>query len=184
MPRYRGPVSRHDRPDAWRPADRPLRTVRSTAAALVCVVAAAIGHHFAGGALPAEAVVSVFAASAAIAWVLSARRLAATQLLGLLVLCQVAVHLAASEGDMAMGAAMMSAHVAATAVSVLVLARGEAFVWGLAERLALRVAPLLHVGHELPVATTGPVSTAAPRSRRDVHLAHSRWLRGPPVSLA
>ncbi|MFC5678632.1 hypothetical protein [Aeromicrobium endophyticum] len=177
-------MSRDDRPDAWRPADRPLRALRSTAAALVCVVAAAIGHHSAGGALPAGAVVSVFAGSALVAWLLSARRVTATQLLGLLVLCQVAVHLGASSGEMTMGAAMMGAHLAATAVSVLALARGEAFVWSLAERLALRVAPLLHAVHELPVVVAGPVSTAAPRSRRDVHLAHSRWLRGPPVSPA
>jgi hypothetical protein len=158
--------------------------LRSTAAALVCVVAAALGHHSAGGALPPGAVVSVFAGSAAVAWLLSARRLTATQLLGLLVLCQVVVHLGASDGEMTMGATMVGAHVAATAVSVLALARGEAFVWSLAERLALRVAPLLQVVRELPVLTDGPVPNATPRSRRDVHLAHSRWLRGPPVSLA
>jgi hypothetical protein len=130
------------------------------------------------------AVMAVFAGSAAVAWLLSARRLTATQLLGLLVLCQVVVHLGAAEGDMTMGASMVAAHVVATAVSVLALARGEAFVWTLAERLALRVAPLLHANRELPVVAAGPVSTAAPRSRRDVRLAHSRWLRGPPVSLA
>ena len=150
----------------------------------MCVVAAAVGHHSAGGALPATAVMSVFAGSAGIAWLLSSRRLTPTQLLGLLVLCQVAVHLGASDGEMTMGAAMMTAHVAATAVSVLVLARGEAFVWNLAEHLALRVVPLLQVVRELPVLTDGPVPTAAPCSRHDVRLAHSRWLRGPPVSPA
>ena len=177
-------MSRDDRSDAWRPADRPLRALRSTAAALVCVLAAAVGHHSAGGALPPGAVVSVFVGSAVVAWLLSARRLTATQLLGLLVLCQVAVHLGASDGEMTMGAAMMAAHLAATAVSVQALARGEAFVWSLAEHLALRVAPLLQAAHVVPVALSGPVSTSTPRSRRDVHLAHSRWLRGPPVSLA
>ena len=161
-----------------------MRALRSTAAALVCVVAAAIGHHSAGGALPPGAVVSVFAGSALVAWSLSARRLTARQLLGLLVLCQVVVHLGAADGEMTMGATMLAAHLMATAVSVLVLARGEAFVWGLAERLGLRVAPLLHVVVELPILTNGAVPTAAPRSRRDVRLAHSRWLRGPPVSPA
>jgi hypothetical protein len=177
-------VSRDDRSDAWRPADRPLRALRSTAAALVCVVAAAVGHQSAGGALPAGAVVSVFAGSATVAWLLSARRLTATQLLGLLVLCQVAVHLGATDGDMAMGTSMVAAHVTATVLSVLLLARGEAFVWALADRLALRVAPLLHATHQVPVVPTGPVPDAVPRTRRDVRLAHSRWLRGPPVSLA
>jgi hypothetical protein len=177
-------VRRADRPDAWRPADRPVRALRSTAAALVCVVAAAAGHHAAGGALPPAAVVSAFAGSAVVAWLLSARRLTAAQLLGLLVLCQVVVHLGASDGEMTMGAAMTAAHVGATAVSVLVLARGEAFVWGLAERLGLRAVPLLHAAPALPVVLPGPVSTATPRSLRDVHLAHSRWLRGPPVGIA
>lgn len=133
--------------------------------------------------MPAVAVLSVFAGSAAIAWLLSARRVTPSQLLGLLVLCQVVVHLGASQGDMVMGGAMIAAHVAATAVSVLALARGEALVWRLAERLVLRAVPLLRA-----VAATAAnrriAAVTRTRSRRDVRLAHSRSLRGPPVSPA
>ncbi|KAA1376222.1 hypothetical protein [Aeromicrobium fastidiosum] len=175
-------MSHTDRPDAWRPADRPLRLARSLAAALACVTAAAVGHVSAGGTMPAVTVVSAFVGSAAVAWLLSARRVTSSQLLGLLVLCQVVVHLGASAHEMTMGPGMVGAHLAATAASVLVLSRGEAFVWQLAERLALRVTPLLRVVL-VPPTRPRPVAVVALRARHDVRLAHSLWLRGPPVSL-
>jgi hypothetical protein len=127
----------------------------------------------------AVAVVTAFGGAAAIAWLLSARRVTPGQMVGLLVLCQVGVHLGCSTGDMTMSVAMIAGHVAATAVSVLALARGEAFVWQLAKRLGLRVAaPLVPVAPipfwrpATPVARTG--------SLQDVRLVHSRIERGPP----
>ncbi len=171
-----------DRLDALRPGDRPLRLVRSVAAALVCVTAAAVGHHSAGGALPSGAVLAAFAGSAAVAYLLSARRLTPSQLLGLLLLCQVGVHLGASTGEMTMGAGMVAAHLAATAVSVVALSSGESFVWSVAERLALRIAPLLRIRTLVPSVRLLP-AVAVTRVRHDVSSAHSRPLRGPPVSL-
>jgi hypothetical protein len=173
-------VTRADRPAAWRPAGAPLRLVRSVAAALVCVTAAALGHHTAGGMMPPVAVLSVFAGSALVAWLLSARRVTATQIVGLLVLCQLVVHFGASDGEMTMGAAMIAAHLAATTVSVVVLARGEALVWRLADRLVLRAVPLLTALPVVPPARRVQTVTRI-RSRRDVRLTHSRVLRGPPV---
>ena len=172
-----------DRVDALRPGGRPLRAVRSVAAALVCVTAAAVGHHSAGGALPSGAVLAAFTGTAVVAWLLSARRITPTQLLGLLVLCQVGVHLATSTSEMAMGAQMVVAHVGATVVSVVLLARGERFVWRLAERLALRVAPLLRLASVVPSSRPSP-AVVVPRTRHDLLLAHARWLRGPPVGPA
>jgi hypothetical protein len=80
---------------------------------------------------------------------------------------------------MRMSASMLIAHAAATAASALLLARGEAFVWQLAERLGLRVAP--H-GFELaPIPSWRPLPPViTKRSLRDVRLAHSRAERGPP----
>lgn len=170
-------------PDAMRPAGRPVRFARSLAVALVCVLAASGGHVTAGGALPAVAVLSVFAASATIAWMLSVRRVTPGQLVGLLLLCQSAVHLTASGDEMTMGAGMLAGHLAATAVSAIVLARGERFVWQLAERLGLRLAPLLHV----TAPFTGgrpPAPVRSLRVLRDVCLTYSRSLRGPPVGTA
>jgi hypothetical protein len=170
------------RPAAPQPGGRALRAARSVTAALVCVTAAAVGHRVGGGTLPAGAVVSAALGSGAIAWALSSRRITSTQLLGLLVLCQAGVHLAAAPGDTAMGPAMICAHVVATAISVAVLARGEWFVWQLSERLALRVAPLLR-GAGVVVARRPLPPLVVPPRLHDVRLAHSRWLRGPPVGL-
>jgi hypothetical protein len=165
---------------ALRPLDASVRAVRSVAAALVCVLAAALGHHAAGGPLPVGAVVTVFAGAAGVAWLLSARRVAPGQVVGLLLLCQVGVHLAATGEEMTMGAAMIGAHVLATAVSAVVLAHGERLVWQLAERLglapvAVRILPVA------PARGRTPVEVTDVRSLRDVRLTHSRVLRGPPV---
>jgi hypothetical protein len=156
--------------------------VRSTAAALACVAAAATGHAAAGGTIGAAGVVTAFGGAAAIAWLLSARRVTPGQMVGLLMLCQVVVHLGCSTGDMTMSVAMIAGHVAATAVSVLALARGEAFVWQLAERLGLRAAaPVVPAA---PIPFWRPVTPVArTRSLRDVRLAHSRIERGPPSGI-
>lgn len=133
--------------------------------------------------MPAPAVLGAFAGSAVVAWLLSARRVTPSQLLGLLVLCQVVVHLGAATDHMTMGTAMIVAHVVATVVSVVALARGEAFVWRLAQRLGLRAVPLLRRRSPVPRAARQPATVGATRVRHDVHLAFSRSSRGPPVSI-
>ncbi len=156
-----------------------MRLVRSTAAALACVATAATGHASAGGTIGSTAVIATFGGAAAIAWLLSARRVTPGQLVGLLILCQVCVHLGCTTGEMRMSASMLIAHAAATAISALLLARGEAFVWQLAERLGLRVAP--HGFDLAPIPSWRPLApVVATRSLHDVRLAHSRVERGPP----
>lgn len=132
--------------------------------------------------MPATAAVAVFAGTAPIVWFLSSRRITPGQLIGLLVLCQTAVHLGAPHADMSMGPSMIAGHLAATALSALVLARGERFVWHLAQRLGLRLAPLLDVVLPVPSVRRLP-AVVVPRSLRDIRLSHSRSLRGPPVGL-
>jgi hypothetical protein len=167
---------------ALRPAAGSVRLVRSTAAALACVATAAVGHASAGGTIGASAVVATAAGAATIAWLLAARRLTPGQLVGLLILCQVCVHLGCSAGDMQMSATMLAAHALATAASALLLARGEAFVWQLAERLGLRVDP--HRFEVAAIPSWRPLpAVVAPRSLQDVRLAHSRVERGPPNGL-
>ena len=168
-----------DRAGALSPAGRPMRLVRSVAAALACVLTAALGHHTAGGQLSAPAVLAVFAGGTAITWLVSSRQVTMGQILGLLVLCQVSVHWAGSDTAMTMDAQMLASHVAATLISALALSRGERFVWGLAERLGLRAMPILRTAMVVP-SLRPLVPVVAPRSRHDVLLAHSRSLRGPP----
>ncbi len=166
-----------------RPGDGVIRLVRSAAVALVCTVTAAFAHLSAGGVIPASAVTILFVAAWVVAWLVSGRRVAAGQLVGLLVLCQIGVHLVCSMESMQMSATMLGTHAAATALSALVLARGEAFVWRVAEQLGLRLRP--HLLRFVPVPARVEVApVAVTRSRLDVRLAYSRALRGPPVSVA
>ncbi len=154
--------------------------VRSVAAAVVCVLVAAIGHTAAAGSLAPSAVVVVFAGSCGVAWMLSARRVTTGQVVGLLVLCQVGVHLAAPHGDMSMGPSMLLGHALATVASAAALARGERFAWALAERLGLRAAPLLRPA-VVPVRQRPALPVVGLHVRHDVTLTHSLWSRGPPV---
>jgi hypothetical protein len=175
-------MSALDRSGVMRPLDRSVRLVRSIAAALVCVVAASAGHLSGGGAMPAVAAAAVFAGAVPVAWFLSSRRITPGQMIGLLVLCQVGVHLGAPHADMSMGPAMLVGHVVATLASAAVLARGEHFVWELARLLRLRLAPLLHL--LVPVPSMRPLlAVVAPRPMHDARLTYSRSLRGPPVGL-
>jgi hypothetical protein len=164
---------------ALRPAARSVRIVRSTAAALACVATAAAGHASAGGTIGSAAVLTTFAGAAAISWLLTARRVTPGQLVGLLIRSQVWVHIGCSTGEMSMTASMIVAHAAATVASAWTLARGEAFVWQLADRLGLRAG-----AHGFEVALVPSWRPAPPvlatRSRHDVRLAHSRAERGPP----
>lgn len=162
-----------------RAGDRAVRLVRSVGAALVCTVTAAIGHLAGGGRVPAPAAAACFAGAGVVAWLLSSRRITPGQLVGLLVLCQVCVHLGCSASDMTMSAAMIAMHVLATTVSATVLARGESFVWQLAERLGLRALTAAVAAEPIPCwSLSVPVVTT--RTRHDVRLAHSRSQRGPP----
>ncbi|MDR7086868.1 hypothetical protein J2X11_001707 [Aeromicrobium panaciterrae] len=165
--------------DAMRPAVGSLRLVRSLVIALLCTATAAIAHLSAGGIVPGFAVVTLFLGAGAVSWVVSSRRVTTGQMVGLLVLCQICVHLGCSMGSMNMSALMATTHIAATAVSALALARGEAFVWRVAARLGLRLRP--HVLGFVPVPSRVElVPVTVTRSRHDVRLAHSRALRGPP----
>lgn len=165
--------------DALRPAGGPVRAVRAIAVALVCTLAAALGHVSAGGEIPAAALITVAGGAASVAWLLASRRVTPGQLVGLLLLCQIGMHLGFSSGEMTMSVAMIAGHVAATAVSAFALACGEAFVWQLAERLGLRVVP--HTLRTVPVPYWRPLSPVVEtRSLHDVRLAHSRVERGPP----
>lgn len=68
-------------------------------------------------------------------WGLTARRLGAGPLLGLLILAQAAVHLACTSGDASAGSAMVVGHLVGTAVSLVVLMWGERALLAVADRV-------------------------------------------------
>ncbi len=148
-------------------------------AALVCTVTAALGHLAGGGVMPSDTALIAFGGAAVISWSLSRRRLTVGQLAGLLVLCQLCVHFGST--SMNMSALMLATHVAATTASAVLLAKGEAFVWQVAERFGLRAVPALsRIRQPAPACSTALVHRI--RSLSDVFLAHSRVVRGPPVA--
>lgn len=162
-----------------------MRAARSVAAALVCVAVAAAGHTLAGGSVSAPVLAGVFVGASGLTWCLAARRVTASQCIGLLLLVQAVVHVSCawSSDEMSMGPGMIAAHVAATALSATVMARGETFLWLLAERIGLRALPLL-------LARTGIVGwpvrspVAHGHARHDATLVHTHGERGPPVAFA
>ncbi|GAA3532643.1 hypothetical protein GCM10022234_31980 [Aeromicrobium panaciterrae] len=162
-----------------RPGHGVIRLARSAAVALVCSVTAAVAHLSAGGEIPASSFTILFAGASVVAWLASVRRVTPGQLVGLLLLCQVCVHLGCSMGSMEMSVAMLATHVVATAASAAIMTRGESFVWTVAERLGLRLLPGPAVVEAVPGAAV-PMPVSLPRSLKDVRLVHSRVLRGPP----
>lgn len=150
-------------------------------------MAAFAAHTMSGGVAAPTTVAVTFVVAGAIAWCIAGVRLTNLQLIGLLVLCQVGVHAASMATATApigsMGGPMLLTHLAATAISLLALSRGESFVWDVADRLALRPLRLI-----LRRATTPPehstiVSIPATRPRR-VHATCVTPVRGPPTGLA
>ncbi len=162
------------------PTARLMRLVRAAAAGVVCVVTATGAHVGLGGHADALVTAVVLAGAAATAYGLGGRRLTASQMTGLLVLAQAVVHLAGGTAEPASGLPMLLGHVAATAVSAVVLTRGEAACWRLVELLALRVVRVLRASRPLPAVRrlaamdARPVpAVARPRT--------PRVLRGPPA---
>lgn len=157
------------------------------AASLGCVLAALTAHAASGGVAAPGTVVAACVVSGALAWRIAGVRLTNLQLLGLLVLCQVGVHMASMAASPhtggSMGVSMLLTHAGATAISLLALSRGESFVWAVAEMFALRpLRLLLHRHADLPARTTA-VSIPATRPRR-VHATRVTPVRGPPTGFA
>jgi hypothetical protein len=168
-----------DLPGVSVPTARLLRLVRAAAAAVVCLVTATGVHVTLGGHADPAALLVVLALVAGVAYALAGRRLTGAQMTGLLLLAQAVVHVASGPMESA-GAGMALGHVAATAVSALVLTRGEAACWRLVELLGLGVVRLLAAARPLPAVARLAAIDARPvpvlPARRT-----PRLLRGPPL---
>lgn len=130
--------------------------------------------------------VILFGASA-ITWSLSRRRLLVGQLLGLLLIAQIAVHFAGmlSTQMAPMGVTMIGAHLAGTGITAILLARGERCLWTLADHLGLRVVAFVMAACLVPRRlrhTLRAIGTirCLPTQLRSGGLG----LRGPPISAA
>ena len=164
-----------------------MRHVRALAASLACVTSALGAHVLAGGHAAHLTVVAVFIASGAIAWALAGVRLTSAQLLGILVLGQIGVHgvsMASASGHTTpMGLSMLAIHAGVTLLSWWALSRGEAFVWAVAQHLALRpIVLLLHRWSARPVrAAVASTPVAVRPTLLDLDVTP---VRGPPAEPA
>lgn len=170
---------------ALRPGRGAVRHVRAMTASLACVTTAFGAHAASGGQIVPSLVVAAFLASGALAWLIAGARLTGLQMLGLLVLCQIGVHLASmvstqTGAPTSMSASMLLMHAGATGLSLMALARGESFIWSVADRLALR--PLLLLLHRFATPPTCTAVVSIPATRpREVRGLRVSPVRGPPT---
>jgi hypothetical protein len=157
-----------------------VRTLRGAAAALLVTALAAGAHLSAGGRAHPELLLAVLVGAWVVATALAFRRLTTGQLVGLLVLGQVAVHmLGATQTATGHDGTMLLAHVTGTAVSAWALRCGEDVLSNVADRLVLRFATPLTAALPVPGRVEMLADAWAPSRARRVHDAEER---GPPVS--
>ncbi|MFF0775175.1 MFS transporter [Nonomuraea wenchangensis] len=173
----------------------PLRLARTAAFSAVCVTLAALAHLLGGGSGPAPWAAGLgLAASAGLGLALTGRERSAPVVNVVLVGAQLGLHeLFARAGSqsiayvpvhghgqgLAVNAGMLTAHLTATLLTGVWLARGEAALWALLRRAGRRLTLLRPVA--VPAVRPRP-PVAAPRA---VPLApvlrHCLARRGPPL---
>lgn len=168
----------------------PFRLVRSCAFAAVSAGLGLLAHRFAGGAVAAPAALAAIAVCLAAAFPAAGRERGTGFTMALLTAQQVLLHLLFSvshdieaagahpHSGLVPGLGMLVMHGWAVVLTGLWLARGEAALWALVRRLAVRlglvlVAPLPVPSFELP--------RVEPRVLRPALLRHSICGRAPPV---
>ena len=122
------------------PLHGTLRGIRAVLVAAAAIGIGVAGHVVGSGSTPSvpTAVVLVLGASMLCA-ALSGRRWTPARLTAALLLTQGGLHLLGSgDAGLSAGPAMVIWHLAATAVSVAVLTRGEDLIWVVVDVLALR----------------------------------------------
>lgn len=185
-------------------ARSPIRALRAALFAAVCIALAATGHSFISAHdIPIPALLTAFAATAAVGWLAGGRRRGVPAIGTGLLAVQGALHLifsgagghpstrhrhaepaTTSMAAMDVDAGMLAAHLVAAAVCALWLARGEAAFFRLAHavgHLAFTPLRLLLTLVRLPAAPRPVPQSPRPRRLHGVHLAHALTRRGPPA---
>jgi hypothetical protein len=175
--------------------------LRGAAVGLAATLLGVGGHWLAGGGpptWPATASAAVLLGTAGIA--LSRVRWTLPRLLTLLLLSQLGLHLffgwtqaaPAAPGHASAHTAdasatlvptnpeMLVAHVAAAVATALLLRRGEVWLGGVLDALALRAVRLLDAVVVVPAARPRPVPVRVPDEPRRQAPADAWWERGPP----
>jgi hypothetical protein len=174
----------------------PFRLLRTVVFAMVCLGLGMGAHVFAGGTVSGDAMLVAFWLAACAAYPVAGRERSVHAILPLLGGLQLALHLLFSlshagspgqavahavhaSGGLVPELGMLVAHSWATVLTALWLARGEAVLWELLRRLAVR---LLVVS--LPPVPETPFFAGAvvePPVLRSAVLRHVLSRRGPPM---
>lgn len=119
------------------------RLARGATVSIAALAISVAGHLITGDTLPTPATLTgIWAASAALSWVLSGHRWTGRELAVVLVLVQAAIHttcvVAPHSAIADLEPTLLAGHIAATGLCVQVLARTEAALWQLATTYLLR----------------------------------------------
>ncbi|MFI0424640.1 MFS transporter [Spongiactinospora sp. 9N601] len=180
-------------------ATSPLRLLRAAAFAAVSVVLGVGAHAFAGGAVSALSAFVALLFSFGPAHALAGRERPLGVILPTLAASQAGLHVlfsaahaieppAAAHGHAHSAAitidlGMLVMHGWAVVLAAIWLARGEALLWALIRRFAVRLAPVLIVS---PVPYGRPIAfipAEHPVPRYSLRLGHGMGRRGPPGAL-
>lgn len=169
-----------------------FRLVRAAAFAVACLGLGVVAHFFGGGGVSGPGMAAGLGLSFAAALPLTGRERTTRVILPLLASLQVALHLVfslahsaapatAAGGHLHAGLGMVVVHGWAAVLTALWLARGEAALWSLLRRLAIRLRLVLAV----PFVPAWPSFTipaaSGPRVPRTAVLRHEVTRRGPPA---
>ena len=177
----------------------PFRLARTAVFAAVCLALGVAAHVLGGASVPPAAGVWAFGLSFAAAYPLAGRERSLTVILPLLAALQVLLHLMFSlshavlapdgpataqhlHSGLVAGLGMVVVHGWAAVLTGLWLARGEAALWALLRRLAVRLLVLWLPLPVTPFAT--PLCTTEPPILRSAVLRHVVSRRGPPRAVA
>ncbi|GIH67530.1 MFS transporter [Microbispora siamensis] len=184
------------------PVTSPLRLARAAAFTAVCLGLGVVAHLFSGGVVTPGALALGLPAVFAAALPLSGRERTLRAILPLLAALQVALHalfalsspasspwhviaghVMAGHAHAGPGFGMLLGHGWAVVLTALWLARGEAALWALLRRLAVRLTRI--AADPAPPVFTPPASPHPdePRLPRSVAPRHCVTRRGPPPRL-
>ncbi|WP_062431664.1 hypothetical protein [Herbidospora daliensis] len=175
------------------PASTPFRVVRAAVFGAVSVVLSVGAHAYAGGSTTTETVFVAFALSFVVACALAGRERSAKVIFPALAGCQALLHVlfavAHSAGPMPAGhhhmtllpsLSMLVTHAWAAGLTALWLSRGEALLWGLLRRMAVRLLVLLRVAVEPAHPLIVPVVADRVVVLSSALTGHAISRRGPP----
>lgn len=176
-------------------ATMPLRALRAAAFAAVSVMLGIAAHAFAGGSVSAPSVVVALLVSFLPAQALAGRERSAAVIAVTLAATQLVLHVlfagahavepvvaghAHGQSWLVPGLGMLVMHGWAIGLTALWMSHGEAALWALLRRLAVRLLVAVLAFVDPAARTAVPAPAERPAILRSILLGHEMGRRGPP----